>query len=262
MKKICIFLFGLFLFVILGTNNALASEGLTQEEREILLNEVGLEETDLEILPLEHLRMFIEEDAKVVLEKSEIVTFYESPIQTIEGIAPLGSISEKKLELNGKSVQLSNSSSGQKRFNLYGTWKWITAPINCYVDGMSIGFESGNGIIIPTSSNGKIAEHSHEYATYESGKKNQREYSVYPDDWSPGNGVAALYDIVQGGSGHQGYISQNVYMTQSTGTTNLKFEYAHATTVFNPAFSISKGIFGVTAGTTIDTRDFAATLKW
>ncbi|MGC7931614.1 hypothetical protein ACP3VS_23790 [Lysinibacillus sp. VIII_CA] len=261
MKKICISLFGLFLFVTLGTGNTFASEGLTQEEEEILLNEVGLENEDLEILPLEQLRMFIAEDAEVVLEESEIVTFNEIPTFEEGRITTFGSISESKLKITGKAVKLSNNSSGQKRYNLYGTWKWITAPINTYVDGMSIGFESGLGILLPTSG-GKISEHSHEYATYERGIKNLREHSVYPDDWAPGNGVAALYDIVQGGSGHSGYISQNVYMTNSTGSTNLKFEYAHARTIFNPSFSVSKGVFGVSVGKTIDTADFASTLNW
>ncbi|MDA6130786.1 hypothetical protein OSK38_25805, partial [Escherichia coli] len=162
---------------------------------------------------------FIEEDAKVVLENSEIVTFYENPVQ--EGrITTFGTISSSKLQLTGKAVKLANSSSGQKRYNLYGTWKWLSSPVNTYVDGMSIGFESGLGITLPTSG-GKVVEHSHEYATYENGKKNRREYSASPDDWAPGSGVAALYDIRQGGVSHQGFISQNVYMTKSTGTSNL-----------------------------------------
>ena len=260
MKKFSFLLFGFLMFITLGATNAFAAEDLTQEEREILLNEVGLADEDLEILPLDQLRMFIEEDAEVVSEDTKIVTFSETPTQEPGQITTFA-ISSSQLQLTGKAVKLSNNSSGQKRYNLYGTWKWLKSPINAYVDGMSIGFESGLGIKFPTSG-GKISEHSHEYATYERGVKNRREYSTSPDDWAPGNGVAALYDIKQGGVSHQGFISQNVYMTNGSGTSNLKFEYAHATTVFNPAFSISKGVFGVTVGTTIQTANFASTLKW
>lgn len=260
MKKISGLFFGL-LFIALGTTNVHASENLTQGEKDLLINQVGLSEEDLEILPLEELRMFIEEDAEVVVENSEIVSFYEFPVQGKGLVTPMGAISEKKLKVTGKAVKLANNSKGQKRYNLYGSWKWLSSPINTYVDGMSIGFESGNGITFPTSG-GKISEHSHEYSTYERGVKNRREYSTSPDDWAPGNGVGAKYDLRQGGVSHQGFISQNVYMAKSTGTSNLKFEYGHAKTALEPSFSVSRGVFGVSVGKTIDTADFAATLRW
>ncbi|KPB03068.1 hypothetical protein [Bacillus sp. CHD6a] len=251
----------ILLFFIFGNSNAHASASLTQEEKELLINVVGLSSDDLEILPVETLREFIEQDAKVVLEGTTTHTIYDAPKDSNGEYLPEALISPKKLQLTGKAIKLSNASNGRKRYNLYGTWKWLSSPANTYVDAMSIGFESGKGIVIPTSG-GNVVEHSHEYATYERGVKNRREYSTRPDSYYPGAGVGALYDLRQGGVSHQGYISQNVQMSQSTGVTNLKFEYAHAKTIFNPSFSVSKGIFGITPGVSIDTNYYADTLEW
>lgn len=259
MKRALALFLGALFFLVLSNNNVLAFESITQEQKEILINEVGLSEEDLDILPEDHLLMLIDEGAEVVSSNSEIIEFLE--VREPGDMTTFGTIKTSKLKLTGKTIKLSNNSKGQKRYQLYGTFKWLSNPINAYTDAMSIGYESGKGITLPTSG-GKVMEHSHEYATYERGIKNRREYSTTPDDYSPGNGVGAKYNIRQGGVSHQGYISQNVYMTKSTGTSNLKFEYGHQKTVFSPSFSISKGVFGISPGIGTDTQYFADTLEW
>ncbi|KAA0548441.1 hypothetical protein FZW96_07660 [Bacillus sp. BGMRC 2118] len=265
MKKLFVLMFSSLLFFVVGSVSVQASTDvpdLTEEERTVLLNEVGLSVEDLEILPVEHLRNLIEENAEVVLDDYKIVEIFE-PIKTKPGqISTNGTISATKLKLTGKAVRLANNSAGQERFQLYGTWEWLSSPVNAYEDGFSVGFESGLGIKIPTSG-GNVSEHSHEYATYERGIKNRREYHVYPESYGPGSGVGAVYDIRQGGVGHRGYLSQNVYMTTSSGTSNIKFEYGHAKTIVTPSFTVgTSGIFGINPGISVDTRYWAGELKW
>lgn len=261
MKKLVVLLLGLFTFSFANATDAYATEDLTQKERLILINEVGLSEDILDIISVEELRELIEDDAKIVSSNEEIVEFFETSKYVLGEPTTLGTIKPSKLKLTFSVAKLSNTSDGNKRYKLTGTFKWLSNPINAYKDALSIGYESGKGITLPTSK-GKINGHTYEYSTYERGQKNLRERGTTPTDYSPGNGVGSVFNIRQGGISNQGYISQIVYMEKPTGTSNLKFEYGHSKLAFTPNFSVSKGVFGISIGKSMDSAYYADTLKW
>jgi len=197
-------------------------EILTEQEIQILQEDVGLSLEEIETRTPEFLRSLIEEGAKKKFITSDIVEVNDELSNTNTMIRPLAYTDPQgtlkgHIQIEGEAYEVSSDRTGYKKFRLIGRWKWISVPQNTLTDGFAIGVADAAGFSLPESG-GKVVQHTHDYWTTAGGSY-RRDYGVNPDDFSPNGGVGYFIDLRQGqGAGHYGHMSQYVYTEKKSGS--------------------------------------------
>ncbi|GIN84795.1 hypothetical protein J6TS2_11810 [Heyndrickxia sporothermodurans] len=258
------------------------SKDLTITETLYLKNNVGLTEDMIKEIPIDELRYLIEEEAvlsssssqtliaedegnstsNTSIETSDTGVITDNIMKPNQG----GDLNKKKIKLNSYVYKLGTVTKGKwkgyKRFKLYGTWKWLSAPINTYTDAFAVGFGDPN-LVIPTAK-GDADEFSADYYRWDSRMKKWylTQYSFNTNNFEPNGGVGWKFNIRRGAAQHKGQLTQYVYTRATHGDANIKFTYGHAHTIFTPSFSKGTSWYSVLPSITVKVGYAANTLRW
>jgi len=236
------------------------SDDLTETERMILLNEVGLSEYDLTLFPVEQLREFIAIGAKKLSNKHSPTSYDLKNEGDNNNKIGTMALTEDDITLYGAVLQVASDKPNNLKFYIYGTFTWMVDPFWTLTDKYSIGYPVTNEWYLPTK-NGKIDGHANRICYYFGYQEciNSNE----PSDHSIGSGVAAAYDLKADSSAHIGLIGQYVYTTRQQGASNVVFRYGHRLISGKPSVSIYPDIgLAITPSTQTETLDYIIEFEW
>ncbi|WP_201717016.1 hypothetical protein [Rossellomorea arthrocnemi] len=263
------FIFLFLLQVSIASAEETNGEKLNSDEIQTLIQDVGFNEDEIKDYPVDFLRSLIEQGATKKFHVKKRV-YIDDPEKTNAENMMLSSQStvigdlEGHVEIIGSAYEVPDATlpSGWSKFRVWGRWNWESVPQNTWTDAFSVGWSSGEGLSIATDGYGGVAFHTHDYYVGSNGER--RDYGVQPDDFTINGGVGVDIDLIQGyGSDHAGHIDQIAITNQSSGITNVSFEYGHSVFGVSPSFSTSKdGTFGIDPGWTNDTGKAIQTLSW
>ncbi|MEK4284724.1 hypothetical protein [Ureibacillus sp. FSL K6-0165] len=274
MKNYVVLLFTIILFLIVPSfakaseieveSNSL--ELLTEEEINILQEDVGLTLEEIKTRSPEFLRSLIEEGAKKKFITSDIITVTDgisnNKFNTIQPMYtdPQGDL-KGSIQMEGEAYEVKSDKSGYKKFRIVGRWKWISTPVVTLTDAFAIGVADSAGFILPVSNN-QVVQHRHEYWTGAGGWQ-LRDNGNHPDDFSTNGGVGCFINLRQGQLNlHNGYMEQYVYTKKSSGDATIKFEYGHQTLALSSIGFDKNGVFSVSVTTGVKKGNIAANLSW
>ncbi|NMI04290.1 hypothetical protein HF638_09875 [Paenibacillus sp. SZ31] len=231
---------------------------LTQEERSIILNEIGIKEEELKYYTTKALRYLIENDA-VKLSASEPQDYSLQSQKPDDNSVGTMDLTKSDITLYANAYEVNSDVPGSKKIYIYGSYTWKVEPIFALTDKMSIGYPVTNEWYLRTSA-GTILGHESNNCNYKGQWKCTS--SNVPSDHDIGQGVAAKYDIWADANFRQGDITQYVYTTKKSGKSNINLRYGHRYLTGAVGVSVYPSGLAVTPAIGTETLDYPITISW
>lgn len=239
---------------------------LSKEERVRLLTEVGLSESDLELMSKTTLRSLLETNSILVAEFNQEFGISDDELVALDQI---GDLDPATVSLGGRAfyqgIETSGTYKGKRKYLVSSMFHWKKMPVNAFTDGFAIGWSGSAFATVPISNN-KIEKFkgTHSLKDYRLGWLiHSQTYTPYK--YSPAGGVGWRIDIKSAVGEQKGEIDQTIYVdNNSSGTLNFQAEYGHAQLRTAPSFSVSStGFgFGITPSIGIKTGSIPFQITW
>jgi hypothetical protein len=242
-------------------------EKLSKQEIKILKRDVGLNDEEIADFPVDFMRELIDLGGKKVAHTVKFADLdNESGEKAHSGEVSIQDLEAEEIKLEGYAFKITSDRAGSKKFRLYGKFKWLIKPYNKLDDAFSIGYPDSTKFYYNTK-DGKILGFASQYCRImeSDGSRKCNSINYYPADADPGTGVGQTYDLLAFPEArtHYGDIRQDVYVDDTeSGTTNIRFRYAHYTWDYTPAFSIYPTGFAVTPESGMEKLDYWITLNY
>lgn len=233
---------------------------ISDTERQILLNKVGLSEESIERLPISELELLLEEGA-VLIGKGEEQSYDLKSEEPEIGVMDL---TKNDIQLSGYGFAVTTDKPGYKKIKLVAEYNWNIDPLQKWTDSISIGYPVTNKFFLPFTSSGEVAQFYSLYSAWNPTYWQWEDHaSTVPADWDNGAGLGETIDIKAGRDDHMGYIRMYAYVKNTeTGTSNVKIRYGHAILGASPSFSVYPAGLAVEPKTNVETLDYGFVLSW
>ncbi|WP_211656084.1 hypothetical protein [Planococcus alpniumensis] len=256
--SLLVFFSALFVsFLTVSAADLSTYDQLTEEEKEYLL-ESNFTEEIINQSEVEFVRELIEEGANLLTHGEDIYSIQDNTTAKPGEFTTLGVISSSKLKLSLSAYEVTSDRTGSSKFRLYGTYKWLSKPVNTFTDAISLGWSSSS-ITYPTSGGNVFGYSQRNYET-SAGSRFQRSYTFTPITST--YGLGNRFNLRQGASVYDGNINVHIYSKTKSGAFNTVLSYGHARATVNPSFNASKGFLSVTPGLSVDTAQYAKEVRY
>ncbi|MCD9025882.1 hypothetical protein [Cohnella silvisoli] len=236
------------------------SEGLTEKEKLVLINQVGLTEEETTLYPIGLLRELIANDGKK-LSTTTSKSYDLKSEGPSNGEIGTASLTNSDITLNGAAFSTTSDVSGSKKIILVGNFQWKVDPFWTLTDKMSIGYPVTNKWYLRTSQ-GQVLGHSSETCNYVATAWDCVTKSS-PSNYDLGVGVAASFDLKGDANVMKGWVQQYVYVVNTeSGTSNVLFRYGHKTISGNVGVGIYPVGLAVEPAVNTETLDYIITFSW
>lgn len=234
------------------------NNSITEKEKNILIEKVGLTQEELSLYNVSLLREMISNNA-IKLTSGQKIRYNLNSEGAEDGGFSTQALSASDIELWGNAYEVTSDIPNRKKFLLIGTFHWLVEPVWNLTDKMSIGYPVTNEWYLNTSG-GQVLGHTSQMCNYIG--YNECVNKTTPSDHDLGVGVAAAFDLKGTATDMRGYVQQYVYTQKSTGSSNVLFRYGHKTLTGNVGVSITNVGLSVEPAFNTETRDYPITFSW
>ncbi|WP_342558318.1 hypothetical protein [Metasolibacillus sp. FSL K6-0083] len=243
LKSLLLF-FSIFLFsntLMASANESQTIDLLADEDIAILINSVGLTESEINEFPVEVLQQLINNNAKKIYFNQEHLVLDEN--NKLNNISPFVE-KDTDITVGAAAFEVNSDRVGQKKIYVYGNFNWLKSPPSRWTDALSIGWPDSAELSFPINNRGDIAQYEAKYF-YRDGP-----YSAFgwqtgksvtqPDDYASLAGVGFRFNLKSGFgfTEHKGYVGQYLYTKKPSGLFNILVRYGHYSISFSPSFTV------------------------
>jgi len=249
-----------------NANESKTIDLLKDEEITILINDVGLTDSEINEFPVEVLHQLINNNAKKIYFNQEHLVLDQN--NELNKISPLVK-KDTDITVGAAAFEVKSDRAGQKKLYVYGNFNWLKSPPSRWTDALSIGWPESAELSFPISSRGDIAQYEAKYlyrdGPYSAFGWQTGKSATQPDKVASLSGVGFRFNLKSGigFTEHKGYVGQYLYTKKSQGLFNVLVRYGHYTISLSPSFTVYPSVgLAVTPVLRNTTLNSYAVLSW